>query len=188
MSRPTQSLPWSIGWSHRLRSGLRAVWERVALRRLQPPSAATSDKHEPIQLTLRTSLLPGQANVAYLVVEGQLNRQTYLSLIEAANLYYQQGHRYLLLDLRQTTQIELSGLFALLSIAQLYSGQPLLDPEAGWVALRQGTTLASPVWGERVKLLAPSPAAVAALQRANFCRFFTRYPDIEAAMTAFPTQ
>jgi hypothetical protein len=53
-------------------------------------------------------------------------------LIEAANTHYSQGRRGLLLDLRQTSQIELSGLFALLNIARLYSGESLLDPEEGW--------------------------------------------------------
>jgi hypothetical protein len=137
---------------------------------------------------LRATLPLGQTAVVCLAVEGELNCHTYTSLIETASAHYHQGRRYLLLDLHQTTQIELSGLFALLSIARLYSGQPLLEPEAGWLALRQGTESASPALGERVKLLAPSPAAVAALEQASFCRYLTCYSDLETAITALPTE
>jgi anti-anti-sigma regulatory factor len=103
-------------------------------------------------------------------------------LIDIASAYYHQGRRGLVLDLRQTSQIELSGLFALLSIARLYNGQPLLDPEAGWVGLHEAAEEVTPALGERVKLVAPSPVAAAALERANFCHFFTHYPDLDTAL------
>lgn len=52
-------------------------------------------------------------SVVCLVVAGELNRQTYTSLIDLASAHYRPKRRGLLLDLRQTTQFELSGLFAL---------------------------------------------------------------------------
>lgn len=187
MNTLTQSLSWPMGWLHRLNNGLKTVRRRVAHRQAKAKVTAPSAKHEPILLIVRASLLLGRTDVVCLTVEGELNRHTYLSLIETACTHYHAGRHYLLLDLRQTTQIELSGLFALLYIARLYSGQPLLDPEAGWAELRRGADFASPALGERVKLLAPSLAAVTALERASFCRFFTRYPDLEAALSALPT-
>lgn len=182
MSSLITSLSLPVGWSHRLSSELQAVWQRTTLRQCQPTVVPTRVEHQPVALSLRATLPPGQTAVVYIAVEGELNRHTYMQLIEIAYAHYQQGRRYLMLDLRQTTQIELSGLFALLSVARLYSGQPLLDPEAGWVALRQGAESATPGLGERVKLIAPSPSAAGALARAHFCQFLTRYSDLDTAL------
>ena len=87
-----------------------------------------------------------------------------------------------MLDLRQTTQIELSGLFALGNVTRLYSGLPLIDPEMGWTALRAAAESVTPTLGECIKVVAPSPAATAALASASFCRFFTCYPDMATAL------
>lgn len=182
MSTLTNPFAWPLGWLHRLSSRWQALWQRAAQRQPESTVAHTKVEHEPALLTVRTILPPGQTAVVCLAVAGELNRHTYTSLIEVASSHYYQGWRALVLDLRQTTQIELSGLFALLSIARLYSGQPLLDPEAGWAGLHEAAEAVTPALGERVKLIAPSPAAAAALERANFCCFFTRYPDLDTAI------
>lgn len=184
MNTLTLSLSWPMGWLHQLNNRLKTVRQQIAHRQAKAQITAPRAEYEPVSLTVRASLPLGRTDVVCLTVEGELNRHTYLSLIETACTHYHAGRRYLLLDLRQTTQIELSGLFALLYIARLYSGQPLLDPEAGWAELRRGVDNVSPALGERVKLLAPSLAAVAALERASFCRCFTRYPNLETAMSA----
>lgn len=178
---PTDAAP--IAWPQHLTNAVKALW-RIALR---PSSgaitAATVAVNKPVLLTLRASLLADRADVVWLTVEGTLSCYTYTVLIETANQHYQQGRRYLLLDLRQTTRIELSGLFALYNVARLYSNQSLLDPEAGWAGLHHLAEDVTPALGERVKLLAPSPVVVAALERANFCRFFTYYPDLDTALS-----
>ncbi len=172
-------------WPDRLTSLVKAVWASVVHRPPQPATAYTVAENKPVLLHLRASLLPGRSDVVCLAVEGELNRHTYESLIEIASIHYHQGRRSLVLDLCQTTQLELSGLFALLSIAHLYSGQSLIDPEEGWAGLRRAAESVDSTLGERVKLVAPSPTAVAALEQASFCRFFTRYPDMDPAMTTF---
>ena len=184
MINPTQSAPTLLTWPRWLTSRVQAVWETLH----QPTQVAdvpTVADSKPALLTLQASLPLGHSAVVCLAVAGKLNCHTYLHLIETAHTHYQQGRRGLLLDLRQTTQIELSGLFALLSIARLYSGQSLLDPEAGWAGLRRAAESATPALGERVKLLAPSPVAAKALQGASFCRFLDHYPDMDTAMTTF---
>ncbi|MFN8495018.1 MAG: hypothetical protein U0350_45865 [Caldilineaceae bacterium] len=182
MSSLTKSLALHIEWSHRFSRRWQALWPQAAQRQPAAMVAHTPVAHEPVLLTVRISLPPGQTAVGCLAIAGELNRHTYTSLIEVASSHYDQGWRALVLDLRQTTQIELSGLFALLSIARLYSGQSLLDPEAGWMGLHWAAEEITPALGERVKLIAPSPAAAAALERANFCHSFTRYPDLDAAL------
>lgn len=183
MINPIQSTFSSVAWPDRLTNLVKAVWGSVAHR---PSSASTSTPtaSKAVLLTIRATLPPGQSAVVCLAVEGELSRHTFASLIEAASIHYSQGRRGLLLDLRQTTRIELSGLLALLNIARLYSGESLLDPEEGWAGLHWAAESVTPALGTRVKLLAPSPAAIAALEQASFCRFFTRYPDLDTAIRA----
>lgn len=171
-----------LPWSHWLASLAKTV--SGTLRQPQASAIAhTVAESQPVQLILRAFLPPEHATVVCVMVEGELNRHTYTCLIDAVSAHYRQGRCTLLLDLSQTIQIELSGRFALLSIARLYSGQPLLDPEAGWAGLRAAAEAVTPALGERVKLIAPSPAATDALARASFCRFFTCYPDLDTAMS-----
>jgi hypothetical protein len=120
-----------------------------------------------------------------LQVEGPLDHTTYAALIEAAVYWRTAGQRGLLLDLRRTTHIELSGFFALHSIARFYAGEPLLDPECGWVGLRSAAEQITPAMRQHVKLVAPPPAVAAALRKTAFCSFLEIYDDMETAITAF---
>jgi len=109
-------------------------------------------------------------------------------LVETARTHYLEGRRALLLDLSQTTAIDISGFFALLNIARLYSDKAMLDPDEGWQAIRGPMRESNPTLGKYVKLLAPSPHLCAAFERAGFCSFLERYPDLESAMAAFSKQ
>jgi len=104
-------------------------------------------------------------------VTGALDRFLYLELVQCAGELYTCGQRTLLLDLREATRIELSGFFALMSIARLYRGEPLLDPEGGWVALRCAFEQCNHTSQRPVKLLA-SPPVVQTLRKAGICDFF----------------
>jgi hypothetical protein len=183
MINPTQANSSSIVWPQCLTGAVKAIWRTARRRPAQPAFARPVAESKAVLLTVRAFLPPAQTTVVCLAVEGTLNRHTYMSLIDMACAHYHQGRRRLLLDLRQTTQIELSGIFALLNIARLYSDQSLLDPEAGWAGLHQIAEDVTPALGERVKLLAPSPAAASALEQASFCRFFTCYPDLDTALS-----
>lgn len=185
MINPTQANSSSIVWPQYLTGAVKAIWRTARRRPAQPAFAHPVAESKAVLLTVRAFLPPAQTTVVCLAVEGTLNRYTYMSLIDMACAHYHQGRRRLLLDLRQTSQIELSGIFALYNIARLYGGQSLLDPEAGWAGLHQIAEDVTPALGTRVKLLAPSPVVVAALERASFCRFLDHYADWEAALAAF---
>jgi hypothetical protein len=170
---------------HWLVNRLTTLSATVQQRPPQTVGAATVERPA-CHSTVRVALLHGWPTGGYITIVGALDYFSYEALIEHATTLYGRGRRHLLLDLRQTTQVELSGFFALLSIARLYSGQTLLDPEAGWAGMRRAAETVTPALGERVKLLAPSPVAAAALQGAPFCQCFTHYPDLDAALAAFP--
>lgn len=156
------------------------------LLRRRPQTADTPTMVDaPCPPVIQVALLHGLPAAAHVQVTGELDRFTYEALIQTAADLYTRGRRNLLLDLRQTTRIELSGLFALLSIAHLYSGKPLPDPQEGWVALRSAAEGATPTMGQRVKLLA-TPAVTQMIRMVSFCDIFEIYTDPEIASAAFP--
>jgi hypothetical protein len=115
---------------------------------------------------------------------GPLNYRTYLDFTAAAQAVYASGAKRLLIDLHEVTRLELSGLFALYNVARLFAGAELLDPEAGWVALRAAAEEIPLAITERVKLIAPSPAAEQALSNSTLGRCLELYPDVATAVAA----
>jgi hypothetical protein len=128
---------------------------------------------------------PSQSRVLGLALVGELDVHAYSLLVESARAAYGRGWRCLLLDLSRTTAIELSGFLALLNVARLFAGQPMLDPDEGWAALRAPLAMMTAALGSHVKLLAPSPQARAALDRAPFCAALGCYANVERALVAF---
>jgi ABC-type transporter Mla MlaB component len=173
---PTLLLQW-------VTNGLTKVAAQRLRRRPQADVAATMV--DAPSLAIQVALLHGLTAAAHVQVVGELDRFTYEALIETAHDLYRRGRRNLLLDLRQLKRIELSGFFALLSIAHLYSGRPLPNPEAGWTALRNAAEEITPTMGQRVKLLA-TPAMTHLIRTNHFCDCFEIYADPESANAAFP--
>jgi hypothetical protein len=139
----------------------------------------------PAPLTLITSHPPCRAQIAVLHVVGVLDHRTYEGFIDRAAALYAQGKRRLILDLHQTKQIELSGLFALHSIARLYAGERLLNPAVGWIALQVASEQVTLAMREGVKLFAPPLAVAQTIQQVSFCSFLEIYADLMAAMASF---
>ncbi|MEZ4635939.1 MAG: hypothetical protein R2873_00380 [Caldilineaceae bacterium] len=181
----TRIFPAAAPWPERLANSLRTLWRQIASRSVAPaaPQQVTQRR---AQLALRITTPGEQRNVLCVALIGALNHVTYEGLIETVIVHYQQGNRRLVLDLRQTTEIKLSGLFALVNIARLYSGQPLLDPEDGWLVIGQAAAECTPDLARRVKLLAPSRSAESALRSVRYGQFFERHADLSSALAAFP--
>jgi hypothetical protein len=119
---------------------------------------------------MRVMPLAGIEQGVSLQVQGVLDRFTYRDLMAKAQESYARGARYLLLDLRQTTQIELSGLFALISLVRLFSGNEPLDPEGGWRSLRVAALELNEGISQHVKLLAPPPAVRRTMMHGSLYR------------------
>ena len=151
----------------------------------QPPLVAEQTVSN---LQLITSPPFPPVGVIHLQVIGVIDRHSYESLIATAVALHRAGCRSLLLDLRQTSKLELAGLFALLNIARLYANQPLLDPEFGWAALHAAVEGVTPALGEHVKLLAPAPEVRQMLHRASCCQFFEIYEEFDVALVACSNQ
>ena len=156
---------------------LRTTWQTAK-------QSAPAEEATPSPQKLVTSQPDNELAVALLQIEGPLDRHTYTGLIEAAAYWQRCGHRYLLLDLRRTTEIELSGLFALHTIARLYAGEALPDPACGWDGVHSAAERITPAMARYVKLVAPPPAVVATLRGSAFCSFLEIYEEMETAITA----
>lgn len=142
----------------------------------------------PAVFTLLVSQPTGVPQTSVLHVTGVLDHLSYEVFIDRAAALHRLGNRRLIIDLRQTTRIELSGLFALHSIARLYGGERLLDPEVGWMALQAATGHMTTAMQAHIKLLAPSPAVARAIQHTSFSRFLEIYTDLPAVLAAFSTK
>jgi hypothetical protein len=142
-------------------------------------------KVAPTTLSLTVSHPLGRAQLAVVHVKGALDHRTYEQFIACAAGLYTQGKRQLLIDLHQTRRIELAGLFALHSIARLYGGERLLNPEAGWAALKAATLEVTAAMQAGVKLLAPPVAVAQAIQNSSLCRFLEIYDELAPALASF---
>lgn len=75
--------------------------------------------------------------VAVLRAQGDLGPENYLKLVERSQAVYNSGQRNFILDIHEVTRVGISGLFALLSVATIFSGENAPDPRGGWRGLRQ---------------------------------------------------
>jgi hypothetical protein len=123
--------------------------------------------------------------VTVVEVHGVLDRKGYEAFITRATELHQAGADQLLIDLRFVTGLELSGLFALYSVARLYAGGELLDPAVGWEALRSAAEEHLPALGRRFKLVGAAPQVERVLQKASFCRALPHYQELALALEAF---
>lgn len=98
----------------------------------------------------------GADPVAILQAQGELDRFTYLDLINKARELYENGQRFLIVDMSGVREIGIAGLFALYSITLLFRGEEPLDPEGGWAALYSMANHLDDV-PHTIRLLRPQP-------------------------------
>ncbi len=114
---------------------------------------------------------------------GSLDRESYLQFIAQAQTCYEHGARMLVVDLREVTRIGLSGHFALHSIARLYAGIDLLDPEGGMSELHRALQTMPAQFGQHIKLIA-SDEIRRSLRATDLCRCLDVFDDLEQAAAA----
>ena len=126
------------------------------------------------------SRIQDEVPVTILQPHGNLDRLTYLDLIERSKEIYDSGQRFLILDMSDIAKVGLTGLYALYSIVMLFrSGKPL-DPEGGWAAMRWMANHLhdAPL---SIRLLRPQPHIREALSTAGL----PIYDDLAGAMASF---
>jgi anti-anti-sigma regulatory factor len=127
----------------------------------------------------------GKVPVTVIKVSGQLDGQTYQSLIASAQEAVKSGTKNILLDLSDLTFISSAGLVSLHVIALLMRGEALPDMEHGWAALKSIDRSRESGVQKNVKLLNPRPQIVNVLEMVGFSEFFEIFDDKRKALDSF---
>lgn len=127
----------------------------------------------------------GRVPVTVIKVSGQLDGQTYTSLIEKAREIYESGTRNALLDFSGLTYISSAGLVSLHTIALLMRGEAMPDIQKGWSALKTMDKTRNSGAQKHVKLLNLRPEVLRVLELVGFLEFFEVYTDLDAAVQSF---
>lgn len=124
--------------------------------------------------------IEGPTPVTVVNLDGELDASNFEALVDTVRVLYDGGARQLLLDLSSLRFMASSGLVALHSIVRIMHGEPPLDPEAGWSALR------TPVGQTQteVQLCGALPAVERVLARTGLDRMFVIHPDRASALAA----
>lgn len=126
-----------------------------------------------------------QGNISVLQLAGQLDGQTYKSLITAAQDAMNSGAKNLLLDMSELTFLSSAGLVALHVISLIMRGEALPDLEHGWAALKSVNKSRESGIQTHVKLLNPRPEIVNVLDMVGFSSFFEIHTDKQKALESF---
>ena len=136
-------------------------------------------------MDIKISQEQGNVPVTVLQVSGQLDGQSYQSLIEKAQEVVKGGTQNILLDLGELTFISSAGLVALHVLALLTRGEALPDLEHGWAALKSVNRSRESGVQKHVKLLNPRPEVINVLEMVGFSSFFEVYTDRQQALESF---
>jgi anti-anti-sigma regulatory factor len=127
----------------------------------------------------------GNVPVTVIQVNGQLDGQTYQTLIASAQEVLNGGSKNILLDMSELTFISSAGLVSLHVIALLLRGESLPDMEHGWSALKSVNKSRESGMQQHVKLLNPRPEVVNVLDMVGFSSLFEIFTDRQKALESF---
>lgn len=127
----------------------------------------------------------GRISISVIKLAGQLDGQTYESLISKAREVVEGGTRNILLDLGGLTYISSAGLVSLHTIALMTRGEDLPDPEQGWSALKSMDRSRDGGLQKNLKLLNPRPEITSVLDMVGFSAFFEVFTDKQKAIDSF---
>lgn len=126
----------------------------------------------------------GSVPVSVISVKGDLDASSYLDLVNTAQQLYDEGTRYLLLDLSDLAFISSAGLASLHMVTKLFRGERS-DPAQGWTAFKEVDREREREMQKNVKLLNPSSEVDKVLDTVGFKRFFEVYTDLDEAVQSF---
>lgn len=136
-----------------------------------------------MQLTVEAAR--GRVPIDILSLHGPLDASNFEAVIEKVRELYQQGARYLLLDLSDVPFMGSSGLVAIHSAVLLMRNQEPPNPEHGWQAFHALEAQRDQRHEQSVKLLGPQPKVSRTLQMTGLDEFVEIYADREAALASF---
>ena len=124
-------------------------------------------------------------SVAVIHLDGKLDSNSYLKLIDEAKNLFSGGVRHLVLDMTKLTYLSSAGIVALLNIARLFRGESLPDIEAGWNTIRSLDRERGGGMQKNVKLLNVTPEVHNVLDMVGIVDFFEMYAVPAEAVASF---
>lgn len=130
-------------------------------------------------MTNTLSITTSRGRITTLHLVGRLDAQSHEMLLETARQLYDDGTRYVLIDLHGLEFIASAGLGALQRIYLLFTPA---DEIKSWEAAKHGEPYKSPYF----KLACASADVYYVLNLAGFLQNIPIYTDMEAALGSFP--
>ena len=129
------------------------------------------------ELNITSSQIQGEVNVAILHLSGHLHGDTENELLDRARQAYEDGSKYLLLDLSGVEILTSAGLRAIHQIFNLFT------PQSDVEIIRQHGE--EPYKSPYVKLVCPNPEIYYVLNIAGFLQNILIYNNMEDAVSSF---
>jgi ABC-type transporter Mla MlaB component len=130
-------------------------------------------------MTDRLTISKTAGDVVVLHIGGKLDGQTKEALWDTAQAEHTAGIRFLLIDLEQLEMITSAGLGALHNIYKLFTPEEEIE---AWDKEKHG----EPYKSDYFKLAAAAPSVYYVLNIAGFLNTIPIYPDVPAALAAYP--
>lgn len=127
----------------------------------------------------------GHAPVTVIHLDGKLDSNSFQRLIDEARKAYNGGARDLVLDMSKLTYISSAGIVSLHSVAKLFRGEEMPDPEKGWSAIRSAEQERATDTQRHVKMCGVPPEVRSVLDVVGFSSFFEIHPDLPSAIASF---
>ena len=135
-------------------------------------------------MEIKVSKQQGKVPVSVVAINGDLDASSYLELVKAAQELYDDGVRYLLLDLTDLAFISSAGLASLHIITKMFRGEKS-NTEEGWNTFKEIDRDRDSGMQKYVKLFNPSTEVDAVLDTVGFKGFFEVYTDMNEAVGSF---
>ncbi|MGZ9226004.1 MAG: STAS domain-containing protein [Anaerolineales bacterium] len=129
------------------------------------------------ELNITSSQIQGEVTVAILHLSGHLHGNTENQLLDRARQAYEDGSKYLLLDLSGVEILTSAGLRAIHKIFNLFT-----PPSDAKIIRQHGE---EPYKSPYVKLVCPNPEIYYVLNIAGFLQNILIYNNMEAAVNSF---
>lgn len=136
-------------------------------------------------MNLTLSQQQGRVPVTVIHLDGKLDSNSFQRLIDEAKNAYDSGARDLVLDMTKLTYISSAGIVSLHSIAKLFRGEEMPDPEKGWGAIRSAEKERDSGTQQHVKMCGVPPEVRSVLDVVGFSSFFEMHNDLASAIASF---
>ncbi|MFZ1043832.1 MAG: STAS domain-containing protein [Anaerolineales bacterium] len=136
-------------------------------------------------MEITVSRQQGRVPVTVIQPHGDVDASNYVELINKARELFNGGSKDFLVDLSDVPFMSSAGLVALHSIAMFLRGEPPINLQSGWAALKSIDSSRGGAMQIHIKLLNPQQMVSETLDKAGFTQFFEVFTDLKKAVESF---